>query len=127
MTVVKERTIGDTPKSKRSLSPILEISLSLLEKMTICWIPFPMDTETKELLMDLSKVRSSDTKKVPVFKILSDLVKETIEKNREDYLKETEDIIKEEISSLSDEEREKMRLKLERDMKKMMEKMKSLK
>lgn len=103
-TTTRERTPGDTSKSKRSLAPKLGVSLGYLEARTIIWPPIPLDESTRQLLMDVAESRSAKDKPVHVYALLSKMMLDQIEAQRPALMKEAAKVAETRAAEFTPEE-----------------------
>ena len=109
-----ERKPKDTSKAKPQIADDLGMTLALLESMTICWVPVPLNDEDKRMLNSVCEFRSTDDKKVKLHSLLSKMVTDYIEVERENLEEEAGRVAEKISSELTEEEIEKQTKSLER-------------
>lgn len=103
-TTTRERTPGDTSKSKASLAKDLKVSLASLLPKTALWVPVFLDSETRQLLMDVAESRSTADHRLKVHAMIANMATDMIESKRTSFVKEAESVASKRAAEFTPEE-----------------------
>jgi hypothetical protein len=110
----KERVAGDTSKAKPNVAKQLGMTLAALESQQICWVPVPLDNDTREMLLDLSSLRKKTMKA-----ILSELCVEALDRDRKALEKEAEKAARVRAEDMTEDELTKQMAAVQRRLEKL--------
>jgi len=128
---------GSTSKSKKSIAVDLGVPYEFLKVRTISWVPMPLTSSEKSLLLDVCKVRkieSSDNNEdgteptddekneSKIHALLSHVLTKEFKRLIPEFEKETESLVKKEVKDIPIEKMEEEMIKIQ----KRLELMKSL-